>query len=438
MLVFSGLLANPSWAASEADSSWPKWRGPAANGTSPTASPPLTWSETKNLRWKVSTPGFGTSTPIVWGNNVILLSALPSGDSASEGSPQDPGARSAPDKPYRFVVLCLDRKTGRTLWQKTAIETVPHEAHHRDHGYASASPVTDGELLFAYFGSRGLHAYDLAGNHKWSKQFGQMRTRNSFGEGASPALHGDRIFVGWDDEGDSDFVAALDKRTGKELWRTARSEPTGWSTPLVVEHGGKTQVIVNATGQVRSYDGDSGAELWRCAGQTANVVPTPVALGDMVLVTSGFRGSALFALALSGRGDLAGSESVRWSYNKQTPYVPSPLLAGELLYFVAGNNGILSCLDARTGKPHYAGEKLEGITGVYASPVSAADRVYLLGRDGSCLVLRKGPKFEVLAQNKLDDKTDASIALAGADLFIRGHKSLYCLSEPSSQASSAR
>jgi outer membrane protein assembly factor BamB len=173
----------------------------------------------------------------------------------------------------------------------------------------------------------------------------------------------------------------------------------------------------------------TGKELWSCAGQTANCIPTPVADADSVYVTSGFRGSALFAIALGRAGDLTGTDAVRWSHNKNTPYVPSPLLVDGLLYLFRENTAALTCFDTKAGKPHFEGERLEGLFGVYASPVSAKDRVYVLARDGKCLVLKKGPTLEVLATNKLDDKTDASIALVGKDLFIRGHANLYCIAE---------
>ena len=256
-----------------------------------------------------------------------------------------------------------------------------------------------------------------------------MKTKMGFGEGASPALHGNNVIVNWDDETENDFIVAFDKRDGKQLWKTPRSESTGWSTPLIVEQGKQTQVIVNASGKVRSYDLATGKEIWSCAGQTANAIPCPVADADTVYLTSGFRGSALLAVKLGATGDLAGTEAIRWTRNKGTPYVPSPLLVDGLIYLFSGNNGVLSCINAKSGEANYEMERLEGISEVYASPVSAKDRVYLLGRDGKCLVLKKGPKLEVLATNKLDERTDASIAVAGKDLFIRGRQSLYCLSE---------
>ena len=253
-----------------------------------------------------------------------------------------------------------------------------------------------------------------------------MKTKMGFGEGASPALHGNTVIVNWDHEGD-DFIVALDKTTGKELWRAARNEGTGWSTPLVVEHAGKQQVVVNATGKVRSYDLANGKEIWSCAGQTANAIPTPVADRDTVYITSGFRGHALLAIALGRSGDLTDSDAIRWKHDKSTPYVPSPLLVDNLLYFLANNDAKLSCFDARTGQAHFEAQALEGLFSIYASPVAAKDRVYVLGREGTCVVLKKGPKLEILATNKIEDKTDASLAMAGNELFLRGRAALYCI-----------
>lgn len=441
-------------SATLCQANWPQWRGPLATGVAPDANPPLEWSETKNVKWKIAIPGRGTSTPIIWGDRVFILTAIaaekkaetPAAVSPASAAPAPPagegerrsrrggpgggfGRNEKPSEKHQFVVLCLDRKTGKTIWQKTARDEVPHEGHHSDHGFASGSPVTDGKVVLAYFGSRGLHCYDLAGNLKWSQDFGDMRTRNSFGEGTSPALFRDTVIVNWDDETDGDFIIALDKNTGKELWKTPRSDDTGWATPLVVEYGGKAQVVVNATRMVRSYDLATGKELWSCSGQTPNAIPTPVADADTVYVTSGFRGAALYAIQLGRTGDLSGTDAVRWSYNKNTPYVPSPLLVDGMIFAIKGNAGQLSCFDAKTGKVHFEEQRLEGAAGVYASPIAAKDRTYVLDREGKCLVLRKGPQLEILATNKLAEKTDASIAAVGKELFIRGHNSLYCIAE---------
>jgi outer membrane protein assembly factor BamB len=333
-----------------------------------------------------------------------------------------------PTDSYQFVLICLDRKTGRTLWQKIAREEVPHEGHHPDHGFASHSPITDGISVYAYFGSRGLHCYDLKGNLKWEKDLGRMQTKNSFGEGSSPALHGNTLVVNWDHDGD-DFIVAFDKQTGRELWRQPRNEETSWATPLIVNAKGGPQVVTSATRKIRSYDLATGKLLWECAGMSANVIPTPVANHEFVYPLSGFRSYALFAIRLDRMGDLTDSDAIAWKVNRSTPYVPSPVLYGERLYFFSNNNGILSCFDAKTGKCLIDAERVEGLAGVYSSPVGAAGRLYLVGRNGVTVVIRNSDKLEVLATNRLDEKFDASPAIAGGELFLRGHEFLYCISE---------
>ena len=417
-------IAANTFADSAADKFWPQWRGPLGTGVGPLADPPLNWSETNHVKWKLAIPGEGDSTPIVWANRVFILSAIPVENVTPEAT-QEKG----PNGTFRFTVFCVDRVSGKILWQKVARETSPHEGHQENNTFASASPVTDGKLIWAFFGSRGLHCYDLDGNLKWQKDFGLMKTKMGFGEGASPALSGDALVINWDHEGD-DFIAAFDKTTGKELWRQPRDEPTGWSTPLIVEFNGQKQVVVNATGKVRSYDLVTGKELWSCGGQTANAIPSPVAQADTVYATSGFRGSALQAIHLGRTGDLTGTDAISWSRSKSTPYVPSPLLADNYLYLISGNDALISCFDAKNGAPYFEKERLESIRGVYASPVSAGDRVYILGREGVCIVLKKGPKPEVLAVNKLaDTRSDASIALVENQLFLRTAHNLYCISE---------
>jgi outer membrane protein assembly factor BamB len=314
------------------------------------------------------------------------------------------------------------------LWQKIAREEVPHEGHHADHGFSSHSPITDGTNVYAYFGSRGLHCYDLKGNLKWEKDLGRMQTKNGFGEGSSPALSGNTIVVNWDHQGD-DFIVALDKQTGKELWRQPRDEETSWATPLMVAAAGGTQVVTSATKKIRSYDLASGKLLWECGGMSANVIPTPVAKDGLVYPISGFRSYALLAIRLDRAGDLTDTDAIVWKHTKSTPYVPSPLLYGERLYFFSSNSGIISCFDAKTGKALMDAERIEALPGVYASPVGAANRVYLVGRNGDSVVIKNADKLEVLSTNKLEEKFDASPAIAGNALFLRGHQYLYCIAE---------
>jgi outer membrane protein assembly factor BamB len=459
MLAVCALHAAPS----PAERNWPQWRGPLANGVAPSGNPPLAWSETENIKWKVKIPGSGRATPIIWGNRVFIQTAIPAGKKAeppaakaglptafgalaaadpSPGNPPPPGRRrpgggggggmrnEKPSEPYQCVLLCLDRQTGKMLWQKIAREETPHEGHHPDGSFASYSPLTDGQFVFAYFGSRGLHCYDMDGNLKWSQDFGDMRTANGFGEGSSPALHGDIVVVNWDNEGDS-FIIAVDKITGKALWKTPRAERTSWSTPLIVEHDGKAQAVTAATAKIRSYDLATGKLIWECGGLTRNVIPSPVAGNGLVYCMSGFMGNALFAIRLGRTGDLTGTDAIAWTHKKSTPYVPSPLLYGDKLYFFSNNHAILSCFDALTGTPLYTEETLENIPrgGMYASPVGAAGKVYLAGRNGTALVIKNSDKLEVLATNRLDDKFDASPAVVGNELFLRGRENLYCIVE---------
>jgi outer membrane protein assembly factor BamB len=487
---------------------WPQWRGPLGTGASPDGSPPVTWSETENIRWKVKIPGRGSATPIVWGDKIFIQTAVstgkkpdaPAGDASKDaavaktndakreadapkredvkrdevkrdegkrdeartegaqrrGGPDGVGQRGGPGgrgpggfgqrggrgggmrsvKPteiQQFVLLCLDRKTGKPIWEKVAREELPHEGHHGDHGFASHSPATDGQHVIAYFGSRGLHCYDMNGNLQWSKDLGRMRTKNEFGEGSSPALFGNTIVVNWDHEGE-DFIAAFDKRSGQELWREPRDEDTTWGTPLIVEHNGQAQVVTGASNRIRSYNLATGKQIWETGGLTPNAIPSPVAAGDMVYLTSGFRGSALKAIRLGAMGDISNGDAIVWTLSKATPYVPSPLLYDNRLYFFSGNNAVLSCYDAKTGEPMTSEPKrIEGLQNVYASPVAAAGRVYLVGRNGTTAVIKHATQptedFEMLATNKLDEGIDASPAIAGDAILLRGQESLYCIAE---------
>jgi len=279
--------------------------------------------------------------------------------------------------------------------------------------------VTDGERVYAFFGSQGLYALDMAGNVLWEKDLGDMTIKLSFGEGSSPALHDGRLVVNWDHEGDS-FIVALDATTGDELWRQSRDEGTSWATPLIVESEGTAQVISSASNRVRSYDLGSGKQLWEVAGMTANVIPTPVFAEGLVFLTSGFRGNALLAVRLAdAEGDITGGPAIAWSYDRDTPYVPSPLLYGDELYVLKSNDGILTAFDAATGE-HLYGMRLEGVPNVYASPIGAAGRIYVAGREGAVAVVKAGPEFELLAVNELEDGFDASPVAVDGELYLRG------------------
>ncbi len=413
---------------------WPQWRGPQASGVAPHGDPPIEWNENKNVRWKTEIPGQGHATPIVWGDTVFVTSAIKT-DKQVELEPIEVpqrrrgrrGRSAAPSSTYKFVIFAINRSDGSVHWQQTAREEVPHEGTHQTGSWAANSPVTDGEHVYAYFGSRGLYCYDMQGNLQWERDLGDMIIKRSFGEGSSPVLYGDVIVLNWDHEGDS-FIIALDKRTGEELWKVARDESTSWSTPLVVEDNGTPQVVVNATYRTRSYDLATGKTLWECGGMTANAIPSPVTANGIVYVTSGFRGNALQAIRLADTtGDITGATAVIWEYDRDTPYVPSPLLYGDILYFLKHNRGILSAFNASTGEAYYGPERLEGISDVYASPVGAGGRIYIADRDGVTLVIKHGSTFEVLAENVLNDGFNASPAIVDREIYLRGSKSLYCI-----------
>ncbi|MBN1844446.1 MAG: PQQ-like beta-propeller repeat protein [Sedimentisphaerales bacterium] len=416
---------------------WPTWRGPLMSGISPQGDPPLTWSETDNILWKVKLAGDGSnSSPIVWGDKIFFQTAQETDKQATAGAAAPAGGSDgrrrfgsrAPTHIHTFHLICLDRQTGKQLWEKTVCEILPHQGHHADHGFASFSPVTDGEFIWAHFGSRGVYCYDLDGRQQWKRDLGQLNIRAGFGEGGSVALADDKLMVLMDHEGDS-FLVALDKKTGEPVWKQDRDEPTSWTTPLVVQVDGQMQVIVNGSNRTRGYHAQTGQELWQCGGQTENVVPTPVTGFDMVFCTSGFRGSALQAIRLGQRGDLTGSDAVAWQVNEATPYVPSPLLYGEKVYVCATNNGVISCYNAKTGKPYYVKRTLEQIKGIYASPVGAAGRVYLVGRNGVTYVLDNTKDWEILAVNTLDDHIDCSPAIIGETMYLKGKEYLYCIGE---------
>jgi len=411
---------------------WPQWRGPLATGVAPNANPPIEWNDKKNIRWKVELPGKGHSTPIVWRDFIFLTTAIPHGEAIRPRLPARPGAHDNLLLTYEheFAVLAVSRRDGKILWQRTVHKELPHEAGHVTGSLASNSPVADGELVFAFFGSRGLYCLDTSGKLLWQKHLGEMHSKHGHGEGSSPALYGDTLVVNFDQERDS-FVVALDKRSGKERWKIPRPEDTSWATPIIVEHGGKPQVVISGTNRIRGYDLAGGAVLWECGGLSSNVVASPVSANGVVYAGSSYDTRALLAIRLDGaRGDITESRQVLWSRKRGAPYVPSPLLYGDSLYTLQHYQGIVSRLDVKTGEAQGGPFRLGAISNVYASPVGAAGRIYITSRDGVTQVISHGDKTpRNLAVNRLDDTISASAALAGRELFLRGERYLYCIAE---------
>jgi len=435
LLILSGSL-NGQNRLPGFENNWAQWRGPYDNGIAPAGNPPVEWSETSNIKWKSEIPGIGHATPIIWENQIILLTAIQTDQRVqadTNGSEQEEADWMNPkstDYIHKFAVILVDRTNGEILWQTVVREELPYSHTHEFGSWASNSPVTDGEHIYAYFGSHGLYCLNFHGEILWERDLGRMEKVMSFGEGSSPCLYKDKLIVLRDHQGQS-MLHALDKSNGEILWEVERDEVSSWSTPTVVEFMGSPQLITSATNKIRSYNIENGELLWECGGLTRNVIPNPLYYDGMVYLISGFRGNALLAIDLSrASGDITNSDAIVWKYDKNCSYTPNPILMDGLLYFLKTNNGYLSCLDSKDGTEYYTSVKLEGIKNIFTSPVGVKDRIYIAGTNGSFSVVKTGKTFELLSENTLDDRFFASPVILGNDLFLRGDKALYCISTP--------
>ncbi|QEG23997.1 outer membrane protein assembly factor BamB family protein [Mariniblastus fucicola] len=454
ILTLALACTSSAFAAQDADSEllWPGFRGPNGNGTSLTAKPPTVWSNTENIAWKQRIPGRGSSSPIVVGKRVYITAATPAdSDNAPrqltqpeitkkfdanrngqlDGNEQRAARaflqsqRTLLAQKQKFMVLCYDRASGDPIWEKVATEAMPHEAHHPDHGYASASPATDGNYLYINFGSYGLYCYDLEGNLRWKRDdLGKMQTRGTFGQGSSVALHDNILILPWDHEGQS-RIEAIDCDTGETIWKKMRDEPTAWATPLVVEVDDRKQVIHSGQNYSRGYDLNTGEEIWKASGLSQRPVACPTVFGNTGFFASFRRGAVLQAIPLNQTGDIS-QNGIVWSINRQTPDVPSLLLSENRLYFTGGNNGILTCVNAETGEPFFNPQRLP-IGGVYSSPVAANGNVFITSRDGETVVIRDAVTFSVVSRNDIGEPVDSTLALADDEIFIRGRDHLFCV-----------
>lgn len=426
------LLAAAVPAQAEGPHCWGQWRGPLGTGVAPAGDPPVRWSGTENIRFKTALPGTGYGSPVVWGDRVFLTAAIPVGPHVDPVPDDMPGAHdnARVTQRHEFVALAVDRRDGTIAWQKKLHEQLPHAVYHKSGALAAASAVTDGEHVLAFFGSYGLYCLGVDGEVLWQNDLGDMQVKHGHGEGSSPALHGEVVIVNWDHEGQS-FITALDKRTGEELWRKDRDEVTSWATPIVVEHAGKAQVIVSGTSRVRAYDLMTGDVVWECRGLSNNIVASPVSDGEMVWAGSSYVKRRMLAIRLEGAaGDITATDNVVWRRQRGTPYVPSPLLYGDWLYFLNHYQGFLARVRARTGEEPNRPLRLDGMREIYASPVGAAGRIYVTDREGVTLVLSHGEKPpRLLARNVLGEGVNASAAIAGGELYLRGVRHLYCISE---------
>jgi outer membrane protein assembly factor BamB len=457
MASLVGLTAQSGAGSAAGQAWWPHWRGPAQTGVvSGTA--PLRWSDTQNIAWKVEIPGRGHSTPVIWGDRIFLTTAVPTGRrpeaaAAGEGGEAAAGAGSGRGggrggfgggrgggggrrgggealEEHRFEVMALDRLTGKMLWTRTATTAVPHEGHHPMYGsFASNAPTTDGQRIYASFGSRGLYVFDMDGRPVWQKDFGlKMRMFNGFGEGVGPVLDNGRLILLFDHE-DEGFLTVLDAASGKELWRVARSDGTNWSAPFVVTHAGKKQIVVNSSRKVRAYDYETGTPIWEAAGLGRNTIPRAVQHEDILLVMSGFVSPALMAIRLGREGDLTGTDAILWTMNRGLSYTASPVLLDGVLYFIT-DSAMVSAVEVTTGKAVYQQVRLPKPYNIKASPIAVNGHLYFATEEDDVVVAKVGTTFDVVGTNSLADQTFiASPIVADGDIFLRSQTHLFRISD---------
>jgi outer membrane protein assembly factor BamB len=427
-------LAAPSY-------NWPQWRGPDGQGVSPETGVPTEWSTTENVAWKTAIPGRGHSSPVVWGDRLFLTTAVEGEVTApgrkgvahvSDGEPFVHPDGMGADRPQTLKVMALDANTGKVLWERTAWEGLPYDMRHRKASFASPTPVTDGRAVYAFFGSEGLYAYDFKGRALWKADLGGIASMG-VGYGTSPVPYRDLIILQCDeDNGDRSFVTALDKKTGKAVWRVPRKIQVSWATPIVVRapspdgKGERDELITSGTEAVIAYDPATGRELWRGKGLDSNAVPSPVAGRDVVVLSAGYPAKVAMAIRPGGTGEITGGDRILWTYAKGTAYVPSPILYDGHVYLMT-DKGLVTCLDARTGEVKYEGARVPVPATFMASPVAFEGKILLLSEDGDTYVLKAGPRHEILRTNALGEPIYSSPAVSNGRLFIRTAQHLYCI-----------
>ena len=413
-------------------SRWNQWRGPMGTGSSRDATPPLEWSPEKNVRWKTKLPGKGHSSPVLWDDRVFVTTAIPIGPKLPPRMSGRPGEHDnlPVDSKFQFVVIAVDRRSGKILWTKGVREEVPLEAGHYTGSLASASPVTDGKCVYAHFGAHGVFGLNMQGEIVWERDLGSMHTKHGHGHGSSPALFGDSLVVNWDHE-EGSFLVVLDKRTGKDRWRRDRREDTSWSSPIVIERSDHTgvmrpEIVVCGTNRVRGYDLQNGEILWECGGMSSNVVATPVYSNGMLYVGSSYEKKVLIAINLKDAvGDLTDTRHVVWQRTRGTPYVPSMLLCEDGLYFLTHYQNVLTRVNGPTGTDEPGAMRLGPLSNIYASPVAANGHVYVTDLTGTTMVISHASTPRLVAINRLEEPIAASAAIQGDELFLRGEQHLY-------------
>ncbi|HXG66076.1 MAG TPA: PQQ-binding-like beta-propeller repeat protein [Blastocatellia bacterium] len=416
-----------------ANDRWPGFRGPRALGVADDPGLPDTWSATQNVAWKTDIPGVGWSSPIVWGDRIFVTSVI------SKGEVEKPkkglyfgGERKASTDEHRWMVYCVDFKSGKILWEREAHKGLPPGPRHLKNSYASETPVTDGERVYAYFGNVGLFCYDMNGKLLWTQKWEAVPMRYGWGTAASPVLHKDRIYVVNDNDAQS-FLVALDKKTGKQIWRVARDEGSNWATPYIWENERRTEIVTSGTQKVRSYD-LNGKLLWELKGMSSIAIPTPFSAFGLLYISSGYVMDSLrpvYAIRPGAAGDISlkegekSNQHIAWFQPQAGPYNPSPLIYGDY-YYTLLDRGFFTCHDARTGKEIYGKQRISAeSTAFTSSPWAYNGKIFCLSEDGDTFVIQAGPEYKLLGKNSLDEMCMATPAIARGSLFIRTASRLY-------------
>jgi outer membrane protein assembly factor BamB len=434
IFCLASLPASVTITIPKVSANWPQWRGPGGQGVSTDKGLPTEWSAAKNVKWKTPIEGRGHSSPIVWGNRIFLTTAIEGeilpgakppihklGDSEYV-HPDSVGA----DRRHTLKVLCFDRRSGKLLWERTAYTGRVYDDRHRKATYADGTPVTDGRHVYAWFGSEGLYCYDFGGKLVWKRSFGPIATQG-MGNGTSPVLYENLVILQCDeDNGEKSFIVALDKRTGKEIWRTARHVEVSWTTPVIARAPDRVELIASGAQYIAAYDPVTGKELWRCKGTQGWTVATPLVGHGVVIASAAHPVKRAVAIRLGGSGDVTDTSQVVWQRDKGTGYTPSSILYGDYAYLMT-DRGILTCVDVRTGEVKYEGGRVPKPATFSASPVAYEDNILLSSEDGDVFVLKAGPKHEALRTNSLDEPIYASPAISNGAIFIRTTKHLYCI-----------
>lgn len=439
LLLFSDVFTRVQKEVVKDD--WPSFRGLNAAGVSDGQNLPEQWDGVKgtNVKWRVQIPGLAHSSPVVWRDRLFVTTAISSkGKATFKPGLYGDGNASEDRSVHQWKVYCLDKKTGKTIWEHKAFEGVPVDKRHVKATYANSTPATDGRYVVAFFGSQGLIAYDINGRAVWKKDLGRMDMGAydvpdyEWGPASSPIIYKDTVIIQCDQQKGS-FLTAMDIKTGQTVWKTPREELPSWGTPTIYPGKDRVELITNGANFIRGYDPETGKELWRLGGSSKITAPTPVFSGDLIVVASGRRPEMpIFVIRAGANGDISLKEGetankyVAWARQKSGPYMPTPLIYQDYLYILR-NQGILACYNLATGEEIYVERIPHQGSGFSGSPIASDGKVYLPSEDGDIFVARAGPKFELLGKNGIGQLLMATPVVSGGMLFVRAQNDLFAI-----------